>query len=122
MTQIVGLVRFIRRTREAYDPAEQNLLHPEDQGLHYFYKAMLMMYETKPKPWSPEDVALALCGATLQEDENFAMALVDGLITNNREASVQEFLSKAYWLYRNNEIESLNEKLLTFYKSAGDDQ
>lgn len=122
MTQIVGLVGFIRQTREAYDPAAHDILNPEIHGLHHFYKAMLMAYEMQPvnvMSWSPEDIAAAMRGATLQYDENFAMDMVGQLLSKNKEVVVQDLLAKIYWLYTNGDDDSVNTALLGFYNSAG---
>lgn len=122
MTEIVGLVGFIRRIRESYDPADHDILKPELHGLHHFYKAMLMMYEMQPvdvMTWSPVDIAAAMRGVTLRDDENFLMSLVEQLLYKNKEASVQELLSKIYWLYRNRDGNAVDTELLGFYQSAG---
>ena len=122
MTAIVGLIGFIRQIREAYDPAAHGILNPEINGLHHFYKAMLMMYEMQPvnvMAWSPEDIAAAMRGATLQYDEDFTMAIAEKLIAKNRESCVQDLLSKIYWLFQNRDGEAVFTELLGFYKSAG---
>jgi len=124
MTQIVGLVGFIKRIRESYDPADHDILKPELHGLHHYYKAMLMMYETQPVnviPWKPDDIAAAMRGVTLQHDENFVMSLVEQLLLNNKEASTQDLLSKVYWLYRNRDGNSVDAELLGFYQSVDAD-
>lgn len=122
MTEIVGLVGFIRKIRESYDPAEHEILNPEMHGLHHFYQAMLMMYEMQPvnvMTWSPVDIAAAMRGVTLQHDENFVMSFVEQLLSKNKEASVQDLLSKVYWLYRNSNSSAVDVELLGFYQSTG---
>jgi len=122
VTAIVGLIGFIRQIREDYDPAAHDIINPEINGLHHFYKAMLMMYEMQPvnvMSWSPEDIAAAMRGATLQYDEDFAMAIAERLIAKNRESGVQDLLSKIYWLFQNRDGEAVFTELLGFYKSAG---
>ena len=122
MTQIMGLVGFIRRIRESYDPADHEILNPELHGLHHFYKAMLMMYEMQPvnvMSWKPADIAAAMRGATLRDDENFVMSLVEQLLSKNKESSVQDLLSKVYWLYRNSDSNSVDAELFGFYKVVG---
>lgn len=122
MTEIVGLVGFIRKIREAYDPAEHEILNPELHGLHHFYKAMLMMYEMQPvnvMSWKPADIAAAMRGVTLRDDENFVMSLVEQLLSKNKESSVQDLLSKIYWLYRNSDSNAVDAELLDFYKAVG---
>lgn len=122
MTEIVGLVGFIRKIRESYDPAEHEILNPELHGLHHFYKAMLMMYEMQPvnvMSWKPADIAAAMRGVTLRDDENFVMSLVEQLLSKNKESSVQDLLSKVYWLYRNSDSDAVDAELLHFYKVVG---
>lgn len=122
MTQIVGLVGFIRRIRESYDPADHEILNSELHGLHHFYKAMLMMYEMQPvnvMSWKPADIAAAMRGVTLRDDENFVMSLVEQLLSKNKESSVQDLLSKVYWLYRNSDSNAVDAELLDFYKVVG---
>lgn len=119
MTEIVGLIGFIRRIRESYDPADHEILNPELVGLHYFYKSMLMSYELRAgstMSWNPTDIAMMLRGVTLQHDTNFAMSLVSNIITHNREASIQDLLSKAYWLCRNRDGDAVYQELLDFYE------
>lgn len=122
MTGIVGLVGFIKKLREAYDPAEHDILNPELHGLHYFYKAMLMVYEMQPvnvMSWSPEDIASAMRGATLQYNENFAMDMGEQLLSKNKEVAVQDLLAKIYWLYTHGDGDAVYTELLGFYQSAG---
>lgn len=125
MTNIVGLVGFIRKLREAHDPVKFPILNPKHQGVHYFFEAVRIMYDMQPvnmMHWNPNAVETMLRGKTFRDDIGFAMMLVDSLLSSNREQCVQDLLAKVYWLCQHADGDAVYTELLGFYERVGTEE
>ncbi|MDF2394836.1 hypothetical protein GWQ44_04760 [Pseudomonas sp. 3MA1] len=122
MIEIVGLLAFVKKLRAESDLVKNPILNPEFRGLHYFYAAMQMLYKQRDLVGVTLHFSFiedAVRGKTLRTDDGFVCWLMDELIDNNHEPSVQALLSKLYWLCQHAESNALYEELLRFYVHLG---